>query len=102
MTKELGPAVGAREGGPRELGPESWDRRVRTGELGPERWESWDKELRELGPEVGIREVGELGPRVGTRQLGPKSWDQRAGGVVTRRWDKTIRTGELSWRRLPA
>ena len=38
--------------------------------------------------------MGELGPRVGTRQLGPESWDQRAGRVVTRRWDKTVRTGE--------
>ena len=39
--------------------------------------------------------MGELGPRVGTRQLGPESWDQRAGRVVTRRGDKTIRTGKL-------
>ena len=68
---ELGPRVGSRQLGPEssdqragrvvtrrwdktvktgELGPKNWDRRVRTGELGPERWESWDKELRELGP----------------------------------------------------
>ena len=56
-TRELGSGVGTgirwrwdktvRTG---ELGPKNWDRRVRTGELGPERWESWDKELRELGP----------------------------------------------------
>ena len=34
--------------------------------------------------------------------LGPESWDQRAGRVVTRRWDKTVRTGELgleNWNR---